>query len=167
MRDGEVVLYLRPTSRVWQVRYKLFDRKWRCVSTKQRQLEFAKRVAGELYDKARFREEEGLPQKSVRFGTLANECIRVLKVEIDRGIRPNTNMDYIRAMNNYLIPFFGKLMLTNITAQKVAEYEAWRNQTKHRLSPLRLSGGLKSRRPFCQQLYRHAMRSQQTASDTP
>jgi hypothetical protein len=37
-------------------------------------------------------------------------------------------MDYIRAMNNYLIPFFGKLMLTNITAQKVAEYESWRNQ---------------------------------------
>ena len=31
-------------------------------------------------------------------------------------------------MNNYLIPFFGKLMLTNITAQKVAEYEQWRNQ---------------------------------------
>ncbi len=101
MRDGDVVLYLRPTSRVWQVRYKLVDRKWRCVSTKQRQLEWAKRVAGELYDKARFREEEGLPQKSVRFGTLANECIRVLKVEIERGIRPNTNMDYLRAMNNY------------------------------------------------------------------
>jgi integrase len=85
-------------------------------------------VAGELYDRARFREEEGLPQKSVRFGTLANDCIRQLKVEIERGIRPNTNMDYIRAMNNYLIPFFGKLMLTNITAQKVAEYESWRNQ---------------------------------------
>ena len=128
LRDGEVVLYLRPTSRIWQVRYKLFDRKWRCVSTKQRQLDWAKRVAGELYDKARFREEEGLPQKSVRFGTLANECIRVLKVEIERGIRPNTNMDYIRAMNNYLIPFFGKMMLTSITAQKVAEYESWRNQ---------------------------------------
>jgi len=27
MRDGEVVLYLRPGSRVWQVRYQLFDRK--------------------------------------------------------------------------------------------------------------------------------------------
>lgn len=128
MRDGEVVLYLRPTSRVWQVRYKLFDRKWRCVSTKQRQLEWAKRVAGEIYDRARFREEEGLPQKYVRFDSLANECIRILKIEIERGIRANTNMDYIRAMNNYLIPFFGKMFLTNITAQKVAEYESWRNQ---------------------------------------
>ena len=69
-----------------------------------------------------------MPQKSVRFDSLANECIRVLKVEIERGIRANTNMDYIRAMNNYLIPFFGKMVLTSITAQKVAEYESWRNQ---------------------------------------
>ena len=128
IRDGEVVLYLRPTSRVWQVRYKLFDRKWRCVSTKQRQLEWAKRVAGELYDKARFREEEGLPQKSVRFGTLADECIRVLKVEIERGIRPNTNMDYIRAMNNYLIPFFGKMMLTNAYSSDVDQSIQQRDQ---------------------------------------
>ena len=133
MRDGEVVLYLRPSSKVWQVRYKLFDRKWRCVSTRQRQLEWAKKVAGEIYDRARFREEEGLPQKSVRFDSLANECIRVLKVEIERGIRTNTNMDYIRAMNNYLIPFFGKLELTSITPQKVAEYEAWRNLKMKRI----------------------------------
>jgi hypothetical protein len=34
MRDGDVVLHLRPTSRVWQVRYKLIDRKWRCVNKK-------------------------------------------------------------------------------------------------------------------------------------
>ena len=33
LRDGEVVLYLRPGSRVWQVRYKLFDRKWHCETT--------------------------------------------------------------------------------------------------------------------------------------
>jgi integrase len=133
MRDGEVVLYLRPSSKVWQVRYKLFDRKWRCVSTRQRQLEWAKKVAGEIYDRARFREEEGLPQKSVRFDSLANECIRVLKVEIERGIPANTNMDYIRAMNNYLIPFFGKLELTSITPQKVAEYETWRNLKMKRI----------------------------------
>jgi integrase len=57
----------------------------------------------------------------------------VLKVEIERGIRVNTNMDYIRAMNNYLIPFFGKMNLTNITPQKVAEYEAWRNLKMKRI----------------------------------
>jgi len=133
MRDGEVVLYLRPDSKVWQVRYKLFDRKWRCVSTRHRQLDWAKRAAGEIYDRARFRQEEGLPQKSIRFDALAKESLKILKVEIERGIRPNTNMDYIRAMNNYLIPFFGKLHLTSITPQKIAEYEAWRNLKMKRI----------------------------------
>jgi integrase len=36
-------------------------------------------------------------------------------------------------MNNYLIPFFGKMNLTNITPQKVAEYEAWRNLKMKRI----------------------------------
>jgi integrase len=74
-----------------------------------------------------------LPQKSIRFDALAKECLKILKVEIERGIRPNTNMDYIRAMNNYLIPFFGKLHLTSITPQKFAEYEVWRNLKMKRI----------------------------------
>ena len=81
MRDGEVVLYLRPDSRVWQVRYKLFDRKWRCVSTRHRQLDWAKRAAGEIYDRARFRQEEGLPQKSIRF-SITLGCINESRQEI-------------------------------------------------------------------------------------
>lgn len=127
LRDGDVVLYLRPESSVWQVRYKLFHRNWRCVSTKHRQFEWAKRAAIEIYERAKFREDEGLPQKSTRFDALAKECIRKLQGEIEQGIRPETNRDYIRAMNNYLIPFFGKLLITNISVAKVREYEQWRN----------------------------------------
>lgn len=127
LRDGEVVLYKRPTSRVWQVRYKLRDRKWHCASTRQRQLEWAKKTAGEMYDRARFREEEGIPQKIKRFDALARSCIAALELEIERGIRRETNRDYIRAINNYLVPFFGKMYLTSITAALVGEYEQWRN----------------------------------------
>ena len=36
-------------------------------------------------------------------------------------------------MNNYLIPFFGKLNLASITPQKIAEYEAWRNLKMKRI----------------------------------
>jgi integrase len=133
IRDGEVVLYLRPDSAVWQVRYKLFDRKWHCVSTRQRRLDWAKRVAGEMYDRARFREEEGLPQKTKRFDAIARECIKVLEMEIERGIRRETNKDYIRTINKYLVPFFGKLMLSNITVEKVRAYEQWRNEQMGRV----------------------------------
>jgi len=127
IRDGDVVLYQRPTSRVWQARYKLADRKWHCFSTKQRQLENAKKAAAELYDRARFRQEEGIPQKTKRFDALARSCIAALELEIAGGIRRETNRDYIRAINNYLLPFFGRMFLANITPAKVREYEQWRN----------------------------------------
>ncbi len=133
LRDGEVVLYLRPGSAVWQVRYKLFDRRWHCVTTRQRQLEWAKRVVGEIYDRTRFREEEGLPQQTKRFDVIARECIKTLERDIEQGIRRETNRDYIRAMNNYLIPYFGKFMLANITIDRVRHYEQWRNEKMGRV----------------------------------
>ena len=133
LRDGEVVLYLRSDSKVWQMRYKLSDRQWHCVSTHQRRLEWAMRVAGEHYDSARFREEEGLPQKTRRFDAVAGECCKALEQEIERGIRRETNKDYIRTINKYLVPFFGKFMLSNITIERVREYEQWRNQQMGRV----------------------------------
>ena len=128
LRDGELVLYQRPTSRVWQVRYRLYDRHWRCRSTGHYRLEWAKRAAGEIYDKARFREEEGLPQQTKRFDAIARLCITSLEREIEQGIRRETNRDYVRAMNNYLIPYFGRYQLLNITSEMVRQYEQWRNE---------------------------------------
>lgn len=133
LRDGEVVLYRRPDSGVWQVRYKLLDRRWRCITTRQRQLESARRVAGEIYDRARFRELEGLPQQTKRFDAIANLCIQALEREIEQGIRPQTNRDYIRAINSYLKPYFGKFMLANITLDRVRHYEQWRNEKMGRV----------------------------------
>jgi integrase len=133
MRDGDVVLYRRPYSSFWQVRYKLFSKRWHCVSTKQRRLDWAMRVAGEMYDRARFKEEEGLPQTSRRFDAVAKTAIRQMELDIERGIKPMTNKDYIRAINNYLLPFFGKRMLNNINGEVVREYEQWRNEKMKRV----------------------------------
>ena len=60
LRDGELVLYKRTHSSVWQCRYKLFANEWHRQSTKRTALADAMRVAGELYDEARFRERMGL-----------------------------------------------------------------------------------------------------------
>jgi hypothetical protein len=133
MRDGEVVLYQRSDSSVWQVRYKLSDRRWHCVTTRHRRLDWAMRVAGEMYDRARFREEEGLPQKTKRFDAIARECCKALEQEIERGIRRETNKDYLRTINKYLVPFFGKFMPSNITTEKVRAYEQWRNEQMGRV----------------------------------
>jgi len=72
LRDGAVVLYKRKESTVWQVRFRLFERKdWLSFSTKQRDLIYAKRIAGDMYDRARFKEELGIPQSVKRFSTAA------------------------------------------------------------------------------------------------
>ena len=128
MRDGEVVLYKRANSRVWQARFKLYDRKWHSYSTKHYSLEFAKRIAGEIYDEARFRERAGIAFIRRKYEAIARECIKEIESEREAGIKLMTNRDYIRAINKYLIPFFGNYCLENITPELISEYEKWRNK---------------------------------------
>ena len=70
-RDGEVVLYKRITSKIWQARFKLNDNKWHRVSTKQRNVDYATKAACEAYDRARFLKAENLPITSKRFDAVA------------------------------------------------------------------------------------------------
>lgn len=128
MRDGAVVLYKRKSSSLWQVRFKLFDRRWHRFTTKYKELAYAKRVAGEMYDRARFREEAGLPMRSKRFGAVAELCWQQLQAELEQGLRPMTCRDYQRVIRKYFIPFFGKYNLTSIDSRLVREFELWRNQ---------------------------------------
>lgn len=128
LRDGAVVLYRRARSKVWQVRFKLFDRKWHCFTTGFIDLDFALKVAGEMYDRAKFKDEMGIPLRTKRFDVVANECLKKLDEEIDSGLRPMTNRDYQRVIRKYLIPFFGKYNLTSLDNKLVREFEVWRNQ---------------------------------------
>jgi hypothetical protein len=128
LRDGAVVLYRRSRSQVWQVRYKLEDRRWHLSTTAYRELAYALKAAGTIYDRARFKEELGLPQRTAGFGAVAALCLKQLDAEIEQGLRPMTNKDYQRAIRKYLIPHFGKYNLTSIDNNLVREFELWRNQ---------------------------------------
>jgi integrase len=133
LRDGEVVLYKRERSDVWQARFKLYDKRWHCVSTKHYNLQYASRAACEIYDEARFRERVGLSYTRRRFESVAQATIKELEAEIVAGIKPMTNSDYIRVINKYFIPFFGKRYLENISAEHMREYEVWRNALMKRV----------------------------------
>ena len=127
LREGELILYKRDRSDVWQARFKLFDRKWHSISTKHHNLEFASRAACEIYDEARFRERMGISYTRRKFDAIAKETLKELQDEIDAGIKAMTNKDYIRVINKYLLPFFGKRFIENIKAEHMREYEIWRN----------------------------------------
>jgi integrase len=128
MRDGCVVLYKRDRSDVWQVRFKLFDMKWHCYSTKHKDLEYARRVASTLYDRSRFAEEMGMPLVAKTFVVVAQACLRQLDMEIEQGIKPRSASDYQRVIRKYLIPFFGRYNMTSIDIALVRQYELWRNE---------------------------------------
>jgi integrase len=49
LRDGELVLYKRSHSRVWQCRYKLYDNDWHRQTTKRTVLADAVRVASSVF----------------------------------------------------------------------------------------------------------------------
>ena len=133
LRDGELVLYKRGNSTVWQARFKLYDKRWHSISTKHHNFEFASRAACEIYDEARFRERMGISYTRYKFDAIAKATIKELEAEIAAGIRTMTNSDYIRAIKKYLIPFFGKRYLENIDSTHIREYEIWRNQLMNRV----------------------------------
>jgi len=60
LRDGEVVLYRRTRSLLYQCRFKLADGKWHRFSTRRASLENAITAACDLYDEARYRQRLGL-----------------------------------------------------------------------------------------------------------
>ena len=86
------------------MRFKLYDHVWHRATTRHRDLGYARRAAGEIYDRAKFKEELGIPQTTRRFGAAAAQCLVQLEAEIAQGLRPMTNRDYQRVIRNYLAP---------------------------------------------------------------
>ena len=64
LRDGEVVLYRRSRSLLYQCRYKLADGTWYRQSTRKASIEHAVAVACDLYDEARYRQRLGLAHQT-------------------------------------------------------------------------------------------------------
>ena len=78
LRDGDVVLYRRENSGKWQARYKLKN-KWHRISTKERSLDFASKMACEAFDRARFLDDEDIVITSKKFGAVAKAVAESLQ----------------------------------------------------------------------------------------
>jgi hypothetical protein len=70
LRDGEVVIHRRPGSVLWHCRFRLQDGSWYRQTTRQASIEYAVRIACDLYDETRFRQRLGLAQKSHTFAEI-------------------------------------------------------------------------------------------------
>ena len=126
LRDGEVVLYRRENSGKWQARYKLSDKRWHRISAKEKNIDYASKVATEAYDRARFLVEEDVVITSKKFGAVANAVVKQLQDELDGGGGKSVYYTYITVINKYLIPFFKNYNVNGITYEALTEFDKWR-----------------------------------------
>lgn len=125
LMSNELVLYQRERSTIWQCRYKV-DGTWQRATTKLRDLGKAKAKAKELMLEAEIRRRSNLPFITRKFRHVAKLAIDRMEQEALAGRGKVSFTDYIRVINDYLIPFFGNYSITSITYELLDEFNAWR-----------------------------------------
>jgi len=127
LMDGEVRLFKRKHSSVWQVVFMMDGRQVR-VSTKKRILKDAKDAAREIYLDYRFRQKNGLPVISKRFADVAALCRATMKEQLENGAGKKSFRDYIIVIDKYLVPFFGDVFVTSIDYEMLQKFARWREE---------------------------------------
>ena len=128
LRDGEVVLFKRSHSALWQCRYKLADGSWQRVSTRRASIEAAVAVATNLYDESRYRQRLGLAHRAQSFAHLAGAVVEDLRRQLDAGVGKSVYHSYITCIERYFLPYFGDCRLEQLTHTDILEFEIWRNR---------------------------------------
>jgi integrase len=128
LRDGELVLYRRSRSLLYQCRYKLADGTWHRQSTGKASLELAIAAACDLYDESRYRQKLGLAHRAHSFAHIAGICLEELRHLIDLKKTKSSLNDYASIIERYFVPYFGERMLEDLSHTDIREFEMWRNR---------------------------------------
>lgn len=124
---GALHVYKRENSRFWQCAAFLGGRNHR-ISTKEESLDRAKDIAEDWYLGLRGKHKAGMLKNEKRFRDAA-EQFRLEFETITEGERSEVYVEgHWRRLKLYLLPFFGEMGLSEITAGKVQEYRIWRRQ---------------------------------------
>jgi integrase len=128
LRDGEVVVYRRSRSLLYQCRFKLADGTWTRQSTGKAALEHAIARACEIYDEARFRQRLGLAHRTHSVAQIAAICCADLRQQIDSKGKKSALNDYLSIIERYFVPYFGERQLETLTHGDMREFEQWRDR---------------------------------------
>ena len=128
LRDGEVVLYRRSRSLLYQCRYKLADGTWHRLTTGKASVEHAVAVACDLYDEARYRQRLGLAHQTHSFAQIACIVLAELRQRIDSSTGRTSYHDYVTCIERYFLPYFAERRLEELTHTDIREFEIWRDR---------------------------------------
>jgi integrase len=118
--ERELIVYRRERSGIWQCRFKV-DGIWQRASTKHSDLKKAKARAFEMRMEAEIRRRSNLPVITRKFRDVARLAVERLEHEIAIGKGKRSYTDYIRVIQDYLIPILGKRSITSIDYQALDE----------------------------------------------
>lgn len=128
LMGGKLHVYKRENSRLWQCSTYLAGRNHR-ISTKQESLAQAKEVAEDWYLGLRAKDRLGLVKREKTFRQAAEQFLK----EYDLITEGNRSRKWVEGygirLRLHLLPFFGELGLSEITAGKVREYRMHRATT--------------------------------------
>ncbi|CAM3740013.1 tyrosine-type recombinase/integrase [Polynucleobacter brandtiae] len=125
-RSGLITLYKRPASNRWQCRFKLSTGSWHAASTNHINIDEAKHQAGIIHATVQAKVAAGLSVTQISFAQLAREELENIKQAIRVHKAKRTYGNYPAIIDRYLIPFFGRYAITDITQELVDDFEAWR-----------------------------------------
>lgn len=126
--DKKVRLYKRNRSNYWQAEIKLPNGKRERFSTGTDDEKEAAEKARKLFYGAEAKAESKLPQSTRKFRNVAKFAVKRMQDELDAESGKTIYKDYIRVINNYLIPFFGNYDVANLDVKLLNNYEEWRNK---------------------------------------
>lgn len=130
IKEHAIRLVRRADSQYWQAHYKVEQLgKWIRKATKKTDLAEAKAIAEELWIEARVLAKNGQAVISKRFKAVAEIVQADLQVKVDQDkTRRGSNNDYLSALRNYLIPYFGNYNINGITQEVFTAFCDWRRQ---------------------------------------
>jgi hypothetical protein len=128
LRDGELVVYRRSRSLLFQCRYKLADGTWTRQTTGKAALEHAIARACDIYDEARYRQRLGLAHRTHSVAQIAAVCCAALRQQIDAKGKKTALNDYVSIIERYFVPYFGERQLETLTHTDIREFELWRDR---------------------------------------
>jgi len=123
--DKELVVYRRNTSSVYQCRYKVGS-KWQRATTHTADLKEAIAVAKKMHITAHVRKENNFVPIQRYFKDIAKLAIQRMLQNEAYGNGKVIYRNYIMIINKYLIKYFGKFYVDNITHNDIKNYSDWR-----------------------------------------
>lgn len=118
----KVNIVKRDRSNRWQAHIKLKNGKWERFSTGSSDEDEAREKALALYYGSDERAKSNLPQSTRKFRNVARYAADRLQKELDAGSGKSIYKDYIRVINDYLIPYFGNHNIDSINVKLLSDY---------------------------------------------